>query len=303
MAISAKIALVICGWAATTVSGATNALPLRVWAVTNDTFDYVFMSAIRQANGDAMLSFNDRSGRTAFRKIGQQLDAWKIVRYEPATREEPNPKTGSVSRSDAGKVWLRNAAGDTRVLQQGRSLPDDGRRATVVDIVTGGWFSVRSGDHLAVGQTRLPVTAIGTNTVTVAHAGQTSVIPAITPDETAGLQARLVAQMRAREEAEARRQADAARAEAEAWAQAARYVPPADDPSPKQFPARPRLITGTSGPIPVEYTILPPLFDNTGRMVRGPIVVPTRFETRTIGGYEFCTPESIVVPSVKIAPR
>jgi hypothetical protein len=73
----------------------------------------------------------------------------------------------------------------------------------------------------------------------------------------------------------------------EAWAQNVKVPTPPRKRPQKTFASRPEYFYGTYGPIPVEYTVVPPLFRN-GQMVRGAIVVPTRFESHPVSGFGNC---------------
>ncbi len=301
--------LLLIGAAGIGSAGETNPPPLRIWSLSPDAFDYVFMSAVRQASGDALLSFNHRGGRTAFRKAGQKLDDWLIVSHDPARREESGAD-GIVRTVDAGRVLLRADDGATRTLDQGKTFPIEGFRATLRDISGGAWFSVRTGDTIALGADSLRVNAVQPGSVIVTRDGRDFTLSIITEAEAVAVHDLLEEQGRERERIAARRREELERAEAEAWAQHVKFVPPKPEPPIETFPARPSFVTGVYGPLPVEYTVIPAVFDAKGRMVRGPLVVPTRFETYPIGtsgivpGHNgtIGVQRRTVIPTFKVSP-
>ena len=104
------------------LSGAatTDTLPLRVWSISQDSMDYVFMSTTPRRDGSSTLAFNHRSGRTSFLRVGEQLGDWTVDSFTPGTRTEKNPRTGMEKKIDAGRVAISSGEGDVRRLEQGR---------------------------------------------------------------------------------------------------------------------------------------------------------------------------------------
>ncbi len=278
------LALLCCGG----LGGAaeTDTLPLRVWSISQDSMDYIFMSTTPQRDGSPMLAFNHRSGRTSFLRVGDRLGDWSVDSFTPYTRTEKNPRTGMEKEIDVGRVSLLSEAGDVRQLEQGQLYPMPGYRAVLIDIASGRRFDVREGDRVEVGGETLEVGPVSSDTVAISAGSEAQSLPVISDDEVATLRQRIeTATADARREAERLRKARERREAEDDWSQNVKIPVRPQKPPPKTFPTVPQYYFGTYGPIPVEYTILPPMFSRNGRMVRGAIIVPTRFETGPVHGF------------------
>lgn len=265
----------------------THGVPFRVWSITRDAMDYVFMAATPGAGGRMTLAFNHRNGDTRFLKVGDRLGAWRIVEHRPDTREVRNPRTGLVKQVDAGTVILEREAGERRALKQGRLFVVDGYRAQLVDLRNGRHHDVRGGDRIESGRGIWRIQTVRTNRVMVSatETAVTQAVPLIKETDVAMLQQRAEAAAAQAQHAAAWERKQAVRREAEAWAQNVRIAPKKPPPPVATFDDEQRVFFGTEGPLPVEYTVVPPLFDNTGRMIRSAIVVPTQFETHPVCGF------------------
>ena len=126
--------------------GVTHAPPLRVWSISPDSMDYVFMTSMPQADGSRILSFNHRSGRTEFVKVGERLEGWTLAEHIRGSREVRNPRSGFVKTVDVDIAVLKDDSGTERRLEQGKLFHVDGFRALLVDLNSGRWHDVRADD-------------------------------------------------------------------------------------------------------------------------------------------------------------
>ncbi len=255
----------------------SNTVPWRVWSISRDSMDYLFTSATGGASGSPTLAFNHRSGRTSFLQVGEMLASWTIVDYLPHKPPELKPE----------RVILASPEGERRTLERGQLYPLAGRRAWLVNLRTGARRDVRVGDAVATTQGAARVASIVPVAVQLELAGKPVTLSVISEQEGAALR------RRADEAAAAatREQARLARVEAQRKVDDALLHPvvaprPVADLPRQATPAsQSQFFFGTDGPIPVEYTVLPPLFSRSGRLIRGAIVVPTRFETGPVCGF------------------
>jgi hypothetical protein len=252
---------------------------LRVYAVEAATFDYVFTAAMA-AGTNRVLSFNHRTGRTAFRRLGETLGEFTVAAFEPATQRVFNASINTWQERPGGRVTLRARDGSVRMLERGQPLPESGWAAWLIAADTGrGWY-VREGDALPA-DAGWTVGRIGSNRVWAAGAGVTNELPWLAADEKGALLARLdrqrAALREARRRAEEQRRAEEERALAEA----------------RRAPAGPRAVyaprgmsrttIGTEYRYPTEFTVIPGLIGPSGQILQETVVVPSRFETRTTG--------------------
>ncbi len=267
----------------------TNALPLRIWSVSRDSMDYVFMSSTPGVDGSPILSFNHRNGRTSFLRVGDRLGDWLVAGHAPGKREERNPRSGQVKEVDADVVTLEGEDRVARRLDQGKLFTIDGYRTLLMDLKSGRRHDVRGGDVVEADGGVWSVANVSPSSVTLKADGREHVIPLISDAEVASLRQR-AADLAAAERREAERVSKVEeRRKAEAWTENVK-IPPREVPTQQKTfrDTEPCHFFGTYGPVPVEYTIVPPLFDSNGRMIRSAIAVPTRFETRPVSGFGNC---------------
>jgi hypothetical protein len=263
--------------------GVPHAPPLRVWSISRDSMDYVFMTSVPQADGRRILSFNHRSGRTAFIKIGEQLDGWTLTNHIRGSREEKNPRSGHVKTVDADVAILTDENGTERRLAQGQLFSIDGFRTLLVDLDSGKRRDVRGGDIVEADAKTWTVDRVSKSEVRLTHSDKS--LPLISGDEVAMLRKRAEDIARAAKLRSEWARSEEQRKAAAEWEQKVMLPPKQQDAPQLTFSdIEPKYFFGSYGPVPVEYTILPPLFDNAGRMVRSAIAIPTRFETQPVSG-------------------
>jgi len=267
----------------------TDEPPLRVWSVARDSMDYMFMTATPGADGAFVLSFNHRSGRTSFLRVGEQLGDWQVSAHTPARRKEINPRSGLVKEIDCDVVTLRSADGRERELKQGELFMTEGLRTVLIDLKSGRRHDVRVSERVEIGREEWQVNKVLPDSVVLQSGDRECQVPLISDEEVAVLRERAsqVAAAR-RREAERLRKIEE-RKKAEVWTELVKIPPKRPPPEQKTFrDIEPGYFFGSYGPVPVEYTIVPPLFDNNGKMIRSAIVVPTRFETHPVSGFGNC---------------
>ena len=258
--------------------------PLRLWSISRDAFDYVFMSASKQADDTHILAFKSRSGRTSFLRVGDLLDGWTIASYTPRTVDAKNPRTGLMEKRDAGLVVLKRPDGRERTLKQGQLHQIQGYRVTFIDTDTGQRHSARSGEQISWRGGKGTVAGVKSDSVTLHSKGTTALVPRITEAEFGDLRRRVGERRRVARAAAERDRQVAERKAAQAWAQNAVLLPPPPEKPLATFDRNETFVAATYGPIPVEYTVLPPQFDARGNMIRPAIVIPTRFEMGQVDG-------------------
>ena len=290
-----------CGVGSSGATG-TEGLPWRVWSISSDSMDYLFMSATARADGMPTLAFNHRSGRTIFLHVGDTLGKWTVLEHQPRTKTELKPSIGGSKSVDADQVILASPSGERRTLAQGKLFPLEGYRAWLVNVQTGVRHDVREGDSVLTGNGVGHVIRIVPAAVEVAIDGESVTLALITEHEVA------VLRQRAEESAAAatREQVRLAQVEAQRKVDQALLHPVA---MPRRVAKRPQAAPaaqseyffGTDGPIPVEYTVLPPLFARSGRLIRSAIVVPTKFESGPVCGFGNGPVPARRLPTVRIA--
>jgi hypothetical protein len=263
--------------------GVTYAPPLRVWSISRDSMDYVFMTSMPQADGRRVLSFNHRSGRTAFVQVGEQLEGWTLTEHSRGSREVRNPRSGFVKTVDADIAVLTDDSGFERRLEQGKLFHVDGFRALLVDLDSGRRHDVRADDVVETGSKAWTVKRISESEVRLRNYDQS--LPLISADEVALLRTRVQALATAEKRKVEWDRAERERKKAAEWAQNV-VIPQRKKVAPQQTFAdvEPKYFFGTYGSVPVEYTIFQPLFDYRGRMIRSAVAIPTRFETHPVSG-------------------
>ena len=280
--------------------GVTLAPPLRVWSISRDSMDYVFMTSVPQADGRRILSFRHRSGRTAFVNVGEQLEGWTLTEHIRGTKEERNPRSGFVKTVDADIAVLKGDNGNERRLEQGTLFSVDGYRALLVDLNSGQRHDIRAADVIVSDSKAWTVERVSESEVNLKTLDK--VLPLVSGDEVAMLRKRAQDLASARKRRAAWEQAEQERKKDAEWAQNVRIAPKKQPKPQKTFSdIEPKSFFGSYGPVPIEYTILPPLFDNTGRMIRSAVAIPTRFETQPLSGIGNYGKSSSSRISVKVA--
>ncbi len=258
---------------------------LRVWGIQPACFDYVFASEFAGADGRPVLSFNDRSGRTHFLRVGDPLGDYRVAAHTAAVERVYNESVAMWQDRSVGQVCLAGPGGATVVLPEGRRIPWTGWTARIVSLETGLGWAVRAGDAFLVGTTAVAVCAVEvSNVVATADGVATDLSPAT--DGEADYLKRLWADNQ-------RRAQERERAAAAAAAQQDQPRPPAlkfpeERPVPYErkvvaMPSRPAITFGGAYRYPTRYVVVPAVWTTCGLPVTPVIVVPASFETRPMG--------------------
>lgn len=215
---------------ASAAPGANALESVRVLATEPDSFEYLFTGASAGADGETLLAFNHRNGRTWFVGPGEWVGAFRVAAYEAKTNRVYMPSLNTTVEESAGTATLEGPGGARIVLQQGRPLALPGRVAWLVSLGSGLWWSVREQDVFFMGDTQVFVEEIDEDGVAATAGGDLLFILRMASGEKDGLN-RLWAdrkrqERQAQEQARQRQQAAAAKVQAAKEAAAvAAYAP------------------------------------------------------------------------------
>lgn len=281
-AAACALALMASGWPAAASPPVDD---LRVWGIQPACFDYVFASGFAGADGRTVLSFNDRSGRTHFLRVGETLGDYRIAAYTAAVDRVYNESIKTWQERPAGRVRLTGADGEAVTLIEGRRLPWAGWTARVVSLESGLGWAVRAGDAFDVGTAVVAVCMVEASNVVVSAGGVTVELPAATDGEVDYLR-RLWADNE-------RRAVERERALAEAAAKqdqprTPRLTFPEERPIPYErkvvpMPVRSAVVVGGTYRYPTRYVVIPAVWTSCGRPATPVVVVPASFESRAVG--------------------
>jgi hypothetical protein len=255
---------------------------VRVMATEPARFDYLFTGASRSADGQTLLAFNHRSGRTWFVAPGEKMDAYRVAGYEIVTNKVEMPALNTTVDEVAGKAILIGPDNEKIILEQNRPLPRPGRVAWLVRLNQGLWWNVQEQSVFFMGATPVCVEEIDEDGVTVTAGDKLVFVRRMTAGEKDGLN-RLWADQKLQEqqrEEMARRQREV---------EAVRALDPAGESNPIVYytPATPRgpngFFYGNEIRYPSAFAVYPTLSYVRGRPVVSYVVVPTAFTTRYTG--------------------
>lgn len=261
---------------------------LRVYDIQPSVFDFVLTGLSRGGDGTPQLSFNDRTGNTYFKRVGDLLDTYRVTSYTVGTNRVFNASVKDWKEQRFVTVVLTTPTGAALTLVQDERLPSPGWTARLVALDTGAGWALRGGDGFICGAVTARVTDVSATAVTArvvgADAAGDTAIPAITGDERSAL-AKLWAENAKRRQA---RQAAIAQARREEEKANEPPFPPAAVPAPRprqtiEVAGRSAASFGTYYRYPTEFQVIPAQWDTSGRMISETAVVPRRFETRFSG--------------------
>ncbi len=264
---------------------------LRLLATAPARFEWVFTGATTAADGQVLLAFNHRNGRTWFVAPGDSLGDFRVASYEAKTRRVHKPSLNATLDEPAGSVTLVGPGGERVVLEQDQPLPRPGRAAWLADLDSGVWWPIQELDVFFLAPERNPVCVeeIDEEGVMLSDGrGNPVFIPRIAEGEREALD-RLWADRRRREQqqqelAAQRRQEEAGRAAAAAAPSAVpsaafSYSPAAAVPRRPSF-----FFYGCEYRYPDAYAgYASPLYVNGRFITSHYVIVPTHFKTRTCG--------------------
>jgi hypothetical protein len=254
---------------------------LRLYAVRSNVFEHLLTSVSTGSDFAPVLAFKDFSGTTRFVRVGDRLGEWTLVAYQARSEQVFKASVGATLTVDTSAATLRHTNGQERILILGAPLEQPGRMACLVSLTSGAWGYARAGDAITLNDRPVVVETVDETTARVRigmDAFEVSLASDAERDAVMQLwrARREQVEARIREEAEAYRAREAARvaAEHEAAERMAARAP--------QQPAH--VFFGADYRYPVEYDAVPCVIrlpDGSSRTQY--VVMPTRFETRTIG--------------------
>ncbi|MCX6993172.1 MAG: hypothetical protein NT011_08535 [Kiritimatiellaeota bacterium] len=266
-------------------SGAETAMEtVRVFTTESACFEYLFTGAMNGADGQTLLAFNQRNGRTIFAKRGESLGRYRITAFESKTNRVYNPALNAYLDEPSGRVTLAGPGHATVILEQDRRLPWPGRVAWLVRLDNGTWWNIQEQDVFFVDNQIIAVEEIDEDGVTVTAGQDLQFIRSITSAEKNELN-RIWADRKRQEqndrELELQRRREAAKSKAAGTDNGASSFTYARGPHVEiRGPAR--FFYGNEYRFPTAFKVSPAVSVN-GQIIQQPIVVPTGFETRSCG--------------------
>ena len=253
---------------------ATGVADLRVMGVRSNCFEYTFMSTMSGAGGDRLV-FNHVSGSTHIAKVGDRLGAYTVASYTGFVERVHNPTLNADQPRKSGRVVLRDAAGQERVLTLGAVLPEEGWTACLLALDSGAWRYVVPGDDLELADAAVRVSRVTADGVWLGGPLAERPVPALTDDE------RKAVADRWQQEQQQRRLRAAAPPPPPAEEVLTVYRPPEPPPPP---PVRRGITFGTDYSYPVEFEVIPiRTVTPDGKVIMTPVALPTRFQRRSVG--------------------
>jgi hypothetical protein len=282
--------LALCAWLVAALPGGRaedaagpTAPPWRAYTIQPNVFEYMLTTSTPDADGNPILSFNHLSGKTEFVRVGERLGPYELVAFEPREEKVFNPTINAYQTKSRSVAVLRGQGGEQIALVQGDPLAADGLMACLVSMHSGAWQYVQPGDRCSLDGVDLEVAQIDAGGVSVVTGGDALRLPPVTDAE----RQTIMSAWRERKERAAEQARVAAEEREQAWerqeeARRVRYQQQAS--RPKQ-PAG--VFFGTEYRYPTEYEVIPfTTRSASGSYNHQAIVVPRRFETRSVGmGY------------------
>ncbi len=280
----------------TLADAAADMADVRVLRTDQDSFEYLFTGAIASADGDPLLAFNHRNGRTSFVRTGDFLGPYRVVGFDLKTNQVYMPSLNATLDEAAGKATLVGPAGEKIVLEQDRPLPCPGRVARLVRLDSGFWWNVREKDVFGLDNKPVFVEEIDADGVMLSADGDLFSIRRMASVEKDGLNRLWAEQKRQQQERQEelalQRQKDKAdRADAAAAATAAAAAA-ASEVSTFTYERGPhveirqpsRFFYGYDYRYPDAFAVYPNMRCINGRLVQSSyVLVPTHFRTRYTG--------------------
>jgi hypothetical protein len=254
---------------------------VRCFEIRPNALDYTFMSASRDARGQWVLAFNRRGTRTVFARVGETFDGFTVESYEHGIRRVFKETLNAFHEEPAGKVVLAGPDGRRLTLEQGKPLPEPGWMGYLVSMSSGSGWGVRAGDQIEVDGAPVRVLNVSPEAVTLSAGGTDWTPPTASAEERIALAARWE-KLRAEREEQRRPPAPDDRG-VEKWEAAVARNAERERAADPRYARGTRLTVGTEYRYPVDWEVIPPVYDRDGKMIRPPFVIPTRFETRTTG--------------------
>ncbi|MDP6526018.1 MAG: hypothetical protein QGI24_03285 [Kiritimatiellia bacterium] len=254
---------------------------VRIWRTEPDSFDLILKSSFAGGGESQVVALNHRSGQTFFVKVGEKVGEYKVVSYEETTERIFKPTVNAYQSKKTGTVHLEGPDGEKVTLKQGKRVKQPGQLAYLISLDTGQWSTVRPGDRAQLDDVEISITSVDKKAVEAVVDEEDLSIKPISREEKDTLVARWAETDRLKRE-----RAEAVRREKEDAAERAQVAVaaiPRPQPQVTEIRYRPRLFVGTEYPYPTEFEVLPGYYNNSGKMIRPPIAVPTRFKRRTSG--------------------
>ena len=267
-------------------SGAGTAMEtVRVFTTESACFEYLFTGAVNGADGQPLLAFNQRNGRTIFARQGEPLGRYRITAFESKTNRVYNPALNAYLDEPAGRVTLAGPGNVAVILEQDRRLPWPGRVAWLVRLDNGTWWNIQEQDVFFVDNQTIAVEEIDEDGVTVTAGQDLQFIRPISSAEKNELN-RLWADRKRQEqndrELALQRQREAARSKATGTdSGASSFTYEREAHVKTRGPAR--FFYGNEYRFPTAFKVSPAVQSVNGQIIQQPIVVPTGFETRYSG--------------------
>jgi len=258
---------------------------VRVFATEKACFEYLFTGAMNGADGQILLAFNQRNGRTIFARPGESLGNYRITAFESKTNRVYKASINAYLDEPAGRVTLAGPGNVSIVLEQDRRLPWPGRVAWLVRLDNGMWWNVQEQDVFFVDNLTVAVEEIEEDGVTVTAGQDLQFIPPISAVEKTGLD-RLWADRKRQEQLERelalQRQREAAKTKSTVANSGASCV--IYERGPHVEIRRPaRFFYGNEYRFPTAFKVSPGMRSADGQIIQQPFIVPTGFETRSYG--------------------
>jgi len=280
-----EIAVGLLLWALTTFGAKAAMEAVRVFTTEPACFEYLFTGAVSGADGQTLLAFNQRNGRTIFAKRGESLGRYRITAFESKTNRVYNPSVNAYLNEPAGRITLAGPENTTVILEQDQRLPWPGRVAWLVRLDNGTWWNIQEQDVFFLDKQIVAVEEIDEDGVTVTAGQDLQFIRLISSEEKNELN-RLWADRKRREqndrELAIQRQREAAKSKATGPDSGASYFTHERRPHVEiRGPAR--FFYGNEYRFPTAFKVSPAIQTANGQIIQQPIVVPTGFETRSCG--------------------
>jgi len=259
---------------------------VRVFATEPACFEYLFTGVVSASDGQPLLAFNNRNGRTAFVKVGEALGPFRVAAFEPQNRRVYNSSLNAYLDQPAGKVTLAGAGGVAIVLEQDQHLPQPGYVAWLIRLDNGLWWNVQEQDVFFMEDQPVFVEEVDADGITVTAGQDLAFVRRISSGEKKDLQ-RFWADQKRREqktrELALQRQPETAKSKAAATTDDKASYFTYDRGTHVELRGPARYFYGTEYRFPTEFKALPSFQYVNGRLISSYVVTPSRFETRYSG--------------------
>ncbi|MBU4200789.1 MAG: hypothetical protein KKE37_12395 [Verrucomicrobia bacterium] len=261
---------------------------VRVFTTEPACFEYLFTGVVSETDGQPLLAFNQRNGRTSFAKVGETLGPFRVAALESKTNRVYNPSLNAYLNQPADRVTLTGPTGTPLVLEQDQRLPRPGCVAWLVRLDNGLWWNVQELDVFFIDAGPVFVEEIDEDGVTVTAGQEVIFIRRTSSGEKNDLNRLWAEQKRQeqknqelalqrRQEQEAAKPKPAATADSGASYFTYERGPHVEIRGPAQF------FYGCEYRFPTAFRAYPCTQYVNGQPVWSYVVLPTRFETRYSG--------------------